>query len=85
MSSILSIKQNLVQRARARRKEVKLSQAELAARSGVSLWSVKRFEGSGEISLSALLRIAFILGYEDDFDMLFARKNYQSLDEIVGS
>ncbi|MDR1579508.1 MAG: helix-turn-helix domain-containing protein [Synergistaceae bacterium] len=80
---MLSIKQKLAGRARARRKEGKLSQSVLAERSGVSLGSIKRFELSGEISLSSLLRIAFVLGFEDDFEQLFARKNYQSLDDVI--
>jgi transcriptional regulator with XRE-family HTH domain len=80
---MLSIKQKLAGRVRARRKEGKLSQSALAERSGVSLGSVKRFELKGEISLSSLLRIAFVLGFEDDFEQLFARKNYQSLDDVI--
>jgi hypothetical protein len=47
----------------------------MAARSSVSLGSLKRFEGSGEISLASLLRLAAVLGYENDFDTLFSRKN----------
>ena len=85
MANILDIKQGLTQRVRARRKEAKISQIELAERSGVSLGSVKRFEGSGEISLVSLLRIAVVLGYEADFDQLFKRKNYQSLDDIINA
>lgn len=85
MASILDIKQELAQRIRTRRREVKISQLELAERSGVSLGSIKRFEGSGEISLASLLRIAMVLGYEDDFDKLFARKNYQSLNELINA
>jgi transcriptional regulator with XRE-family HTH domain len=83
MTNILSIKQDLAQRVRARRKEAKLSQEGLAEKSGVSLGSLKRFENSGEISLSSLLRIALSLGFESDFNNLFARKNYQSLDEVI--
>jgi transcriptional regulator with XRE-family HTH domain len=83
LDNILDIKKNLAKRVRTRRREGKISQAELAARSSVSLGSIKRFEGSGEISLSSLLRIAAVLGYEEDFNALFERKNYQSLDEII--
>ena len=85
MANILDIKQKLAARVRIRRKEAKISQFELAGRSGVSLGSVKRFEGSGEISLIHLLRIAAALGYENDFDRLFERKNYQSIDEILNA
>ena len=84
MANILDIKHQLSQRIRSRRREGKLSQSELAARSGVSLGSIKRFENLGEISLASLLRIAVVLGYETDFDKLFERKNYQSIDEIIG-
>ncbi|MCL2806527.1 MAG: helix-turn-helix domain-containing protein [Treponema sp.] len=84
MANILDVKQRLMQRIRLRRREGKISQAELAERSGVSLGSIKRFENKGEISLSSLLRIAVVLGYETDFDRLFERKNYQSIDEIIG-
>ena len=83
MANILDIKKELVSRVRIRRKEAKTSQIELAERSGVSLGSIKRFESSGEISLSSLFRIAVVLGYEDDFNRLFERKNYQSLDDVI--
>jgi transcriptional regulator with XRE-family HTH domain len=68
---------------RKRRKEAKLSQLELAQKAGVSFGSLKRFENQGEISLSSLIKIAFALGYEDDFNQLFSRKNYQSLSEVI--
>ena len=85
MANILDIKQEISQRVRKRRREAKISQAELAQRSGVSLGSIKRFENSGEISLTSLLRISAVLGYENDFFKLFEHKNYQSLDEILNA
>jgi transcriptional regulator with XRE-family HTH domain len=85
MDNILSIKQDLAKRVKQRRREGRLTQRTLADKSGVSLGSLKRFETSGEISLSSLLRVAVVLGYEDDFTSLFARKNYQSLDEIINA
>jgi transcriptional regulator with XRE-family HTH domain len=83
MANILAIQKGLAERVRARRREGKISQAELAGRSGVSLASVRRFETTGEVSLVSLVRIAAALGYEQDFANLFARKNYRSLDEII--
>jgi transcriptional regulator with XRE-family HTH domain len=80
---MLSIKQGLARRVRERRREGKMSQSALAGKSGVSLGSLKRFEQSGDISLASLLRIAVVLGYEEDFTLLFSRKNYQSLDEVI--
>ena len=80
---MISIQQELMQRLRQRRKEAKISQLELANRSGVSFGSVKRFENSGEISLSSLIKLAFALGYENDFNNLFTRKNYQSIQDVI--
>lgn len=85
MTNILGIKKNLAARVRARRREAKISQVELAKRSSVSLGSIKRFESQGEISLASLLRIAVVLGYEDDIEGLFERRNYQSLDEVINA
>lgn len=85
MDNILDIKQKIAHRVRTRRREAKISQTDLAERSGVSLGSIKRFEGAGEISLASLLRIAIVLGYELDFEKLFERKNYQSLDEVINA
>ncbi len=83
MDSILSIKNRIRDRAHNKRKALKLSQEELAKRSGVSFGSVKRFESTGEISLTSLLKIAVVLESEEDFNLLFARKNYQSLQEVI--
>ncbi|MDR2729252.1 MAG: helix-turn-helix domain-containing protein [Chitinispirillales bacterium] len=83
MANILDVKKGIAARVRMRRREAGISQTALARRSGVSLGSIKRFEGAGEISLASLVRIAAVLGYEKDFDKLFTRRNYQSIDEII--
>ncbi|MCD8083958.1 MAG: helix-turn-helix domain-containing protein, partial [Clostridiales bacterium] len=72
-----------VERLKARRREQGLSQVRLSERSDVSLGSIKRFERTGEISLSSLVKIAFALGCEEDFDQLFARKEYRSIQEVI--
>ena len=56
------------------RKQLKLSQAELAERSGVSLGSIKRFENSGKIAFESLLKLAHILGRLSEFESLFVPK-----------
>ena len=73
----------IANRMQKKRKANKLTQMQLAGRSGVSLGSIKRFERLGEISLSSLVKIAFILDCEDDFDSLFARKEYRSIQEVI--
>ena len=47
------------------RKRKKITQKQLAVRSGVSLGSLKRFEQSGEISLQSLTKIAIALDVEN--------------------
>ncbi|MGP1570183.1 MAG: helix-turn-helix domain-containing protein [Eubacteriales bacterium] len=74
---------DLASKVKKRRKEKKITQAMLSRMADVSLGSIKRFERLGEISLSSLIKIAFALGYEDDFDNLFARKAYSSIQEVI--
>ena len=48
------------------RKRKKITQKELAVKSGVSLGSLKRFEQSGEISLQSLTKLAIALDVEGE-------------------
>lgn len=73
----------LAERVRMRRKELGLTQAELAAKSGVSLGSLKRFERLHEISLASFVKLAIALGRDDELDGLFARRSYRSIDEVI--
>ena len=64
--NVLSIEQatcNLVNRFTKRRKEMKLTQKELAKRSGVSYASIRRFETSGEISFKSLFMLTNSLSF----------------------
>ncbi len=72
------VRRDIAARAQTRRLALNISQAELAARSGVSLGSVKRFETTGEISLSSLLSIAMVLNDLEAFTELFSppRREY---------
>ncbi|MCI9068189.1 MAG: helix-turn-helix transcriptional regulator [Lachnospiraceae bacterium] len=83
LKSPSEVNMDIAKRMRERRKEKKLSQTVLSERSDVSLGSLKRFEQTGEISLSSLVKIAFALGCEGDFDRLFARKGYASIQEVI--
>ena len=65
------------------RKRKKISQKELALRSGVSLGSVKRFEQSGEISLQSLTKIAIALGVEEKLLNLFDDVPFESIEEVI--
>lgn len=65
------------------RKRKKISQKELALRSGVSLGSVKRFEQCGEISLQSLTKIAIALDVEDELLNLFDDVPFESIEEVI--
>ncbi|MBF0580567.1 helix-turn-helix transcriptional regulator [Erysipelotrichaceae bacterium RD49] len=77
------IQEEIKERMVARRKEKHFSQQKLAARSGVSLGSIKRFERTNEISLTSLLKIAGALEDAESFDQLFARQHFESIEEVI--
>jgi transcriptional regulator with XRE-family HTH domain len=60
-----------------------LSQAELAARAGVGVATIHRFEKTGTASIENVLRIATALRVETVFDKLFEAPAYTSLDEAL--
>ncbi len=68
------VAKELATRHKALRKQLKLSQVEMAERSGVSLGSLKRFESTGQISLESLLKLAHLLNRLDDFKPVFRTK-----------
>ena len=63
----------LVKREKAARKKKKLTQRQLAERTGVSYGSIRRFEQTGEISLFSLGKIANALDCLEDFNELFKK------------
>lgn len=77
------VAKQIAERVRKRRLELNLTQEGLATRAGVKFATYRRFEQTGEISLRGLLRIAFALDALDEFANLFARRQYQSLDEVL--
>jgi len=68
-----------------RRLDLNLTQSGLALRAGVNLETYRKFEQKGTISLQSLVKLAFALNMTDDFSNLFAQKQYQSLDELLGA
>lgn len=65
------------------RKRKKITQKQLAARSGVSLGSLKRFEQSGEISLQSLKIIVIALDMENELEGLFDNVPFASIEEVI--
>ena len=83
------IARNIALRMRGKRRELKLSQADLAEKSGVSLGSLKRFEHDALISLDSLIKLSVALGCAGDFAELFVPQAPEpepapvSLEEMV--
>lgn len=83
------VQKGIAERFKARRLTRNLTQKELAARSGVTLSSLKRFEREGLIALDSLLSLALALDCLDDFDKLAAKSQpiptAQSLDDMLAA
>jgi transcriptional regulator with XRE-family HTH domain len=81
-TSVSSLKNDLKIRFQLRRKEAQFSREELASRSGVSYGSIRRFESTGEISLSSLLKISHVLGLLEEFCALFKQPIIKNLKDL---
>lgn len=77
-----SIKDDLVSRFKKRRAEFGLTQQELSNRSGVSYASIRRFESTGNISLSSLLKLTEAIDCLEDFNKLYQNPIIKSLKDI---
>lgn len=83
MSSPVEVIRGLADRMKRRRIEHALTQRELAARSNVSYGSLRLFEETGKISLESLVKIAFALEVEAEFELLFPGRPPQNIDDVV--
>jgi len=81
----IDIIQELQTKFKERRKSLGYTQTELATRSGVSLGSLKRFEGSGQISLESLLKLALVLECLGDFSDVCCEEEerFESMEDII--
>jgi len=79
-----SVVNGIVERAKKKRKQMKISQRELSQKSGVTYASIRRFESTGEISLTSLLKIAHALDALKDFENLFKGQAITSLKDYEG-
>ena len=79
-----SVVNGLVERVKKKRKQMKLSQKQLSQKSGVTYASIRRFETTGEISLSSLLKIAHALDSLKDFENIFKGQAITSLKDYEG-
>jgi transcriptional regulator with XRE-family HTH domain len=89
LRTVQEVQTEIAGRFKARRLAMNLTQKELAARSGVTWSSLKRFEREGLISLDSLLNLALVLDCLDDFDKLAGKSQSipaaQSLDVLLAT
>ena len=80
--STVDLRKAIAAKAKSQRLAENLSRRSLATRSGVTEASIKRFETSGEVSLTNLLNIAFALNCTEEFEALFDRKAPASIHDL---
>ena len=89
LRTVQEVQTGIAGRFKARRLAMNLTQNELAARSGVTFSSLKRFEREGLIALDSLLNLALVLNCLDDFEKLAVESPLnsatQSLDALLAS
>ncbi len=77
------VSKKLAEKHRTLRKQLKMSQEEMAGRSGVSLGSLKRFENTGKISLDSLLKLMHLLERLNEFDnILLVKENLGDIKKL---
>ena len=74
---------SVAERARELRLAQNLSQAGLAAMSGVSEGSLKRFERTGQASFELVLRVALALDATAELETWFSPPPVRSIDEAL--
>ena len=77
------ILKGIADRVKEKRLERNLTQKAFAKRSGVGYDAYRKFENTGEITLNNIVLCAIALDDVDGFLNLFARKSYQSIDELL--
>ena len=80
-----AVRLGIASRVKMRRLEMNLTQKGFSARAGIPFPTYRRFETTGEISLSNLILIAVVLGMTSDLETIFSERRYQSIDEVINA
>jgi transcriptional regulator with XRE-family HTH domain len=83
LSSPNEVLLRLAERARRRRLDANLTQQQLADRAQISLGTLKLFERTGRASVEFVVRLAFVLNAEKEFDSLFPPQEPRSIDDVI--
>lgn len=82
LDTAIDLRDAIRERARSRRVALNITQAELSARSGVPLGTLKRFELTGEVALTTLLALADALDALSEFHGLFPLPEARTLLDV---
>lgn len=74
---------NLATRFKKIRKVKKITQQDLSIRSNVSYGTIKRFETTGEISLSSLIKLCVALDLQNEITNMFKEIPYKDISEVI--
>lgn len=83
MTSPAEILQAISDRLKQRRIDAGLTQRELAERAGVPYGSLRVLEEKGKASLEAVVKVAFALQAEAEFDTLFPPRKAMTIDDVI--
>lgn len=61
------------------------SRAELAERAGINVHTLKHFETTGQISLTRLLALCFVLGAINEFDSILQQQPPRTMEQFKAS
>ncbi|MBR1785941.1 MAG: helix-turn-helix domain-containing protein [Paludibacteraceae bacterium] len=77
------VAKDLALRAKQRRVAMRLTQDEMSQKADMPVSTYRRFEQTGQISLQGLLKVAFALDALDDFNNVFEKRTWSSIDEML--
>lgn len=83
MTSPAEVMAQLAARAKRRRIDAGLTQRDLAEKAGISYGALRLFEMRGKASLEAVVKIAFVLQTEAEFEDLFPPRPPKTIDEVI--
>ena len=84
-SSPEEMRLGIASRVKMRRLEMNLTQKGFSARAGIPFPTYRRFETTGEISLSNLILISVVLGMTPDLENIFSERRYQNIEEVINA
>lgn len=83
MKSPAEVMEAMARRAKRRRIDAGLTQRELAARASVSYGSLRLLEEKGKASFETIVKVAFVLQAEAEFEQLFPPRPPKTIDDVI--